>query len=108
MKELKDNVFELVHKDGPHGDSCSTYDIKIGENVTLAEFFEHLNPREWGEVHLEIPYSKEVRVNRLDIEYNNGRITNMPYEAFLYINKVIKSGWASGGWSCMIYWIRFE
>lgn len=98
MEKLKDNVFNLVHKDGPHGDQCSSYDIEIGNDITLSEFLEHLNPEEWGKIHLA----------DITIKYSNGKITYMPDEALLYMDKVIKSGRAYGGWSLMDYWIEFK
>lgn len=117
MKKLKDNVFKLIHRSGPHGDECSTYDLEIGKNVTLAEFLEYLDPREWGNVRLVIQDPKLAPVDWLamnekqmyvDIEYKDGKITNLPEEALSYMNKVVKSGWSNGGWSNMDYWLKFE
>lgn len=115
MKKLKDNVFKLIHRSGPHGDECSTYDLEIGENVTLSEFLEYLDPQEWGEVRLVLHNTaglEWIAVNEkemyIDIEYKYGKITNLPEEALSYMNKVVKSGWSNGGWSCMDYWLKFE
>lgn len=117
MKRLKDNVFKLIHRSGPHGDACSTYDLKIGENVTLSEFLEYLDPQEWGEVRLVVQDPKLTNVNWLavnekqmyvDIKYKDGEITYLPEEALSYMNKVVKSGWSNGGWSNMDYWLKFE
>ena len=106
MKKLKDNVFKLIHRSGPHSDECSTYDLEINENVTLAEFLEHLDPREWGDVRLLIQVNEKQMY--IDIEYKYGKITNLPEEALSYMNQVVKSGWSNGGWSNMDYWLKFE
>ena len=117
MKKLKDNIFKLIYRSGPHGDECSTYDLEIGENVTLAEFLEYLDPQEWGDVRLVIQDPKLesmdwLAVNEMqmhiDIEYKDGKITNLPEEALSYMNTVVKSGWSNGGWSRMDYWLKFE
>lgn len=117
MRKPKDNVFKLIHRSGPHSDECSTYDLEIGENVTLAEFLEYLDPREWGDVRLVIQDPKLANVDWLalnekkmyvDIEYKYGKITNLPEEALSYMNKVVKSGRSNGGWSNMDYWLNFE
>lgn len=107
MEKLKYNVFKLIHRDGPHGDQCSSYDIEIGDNVTLSEFLKHLNPEEWGKVHF-VEFDYNGRMININIEYSYGKITNMPDKALPYMNKVIKSGEANGGWSLMDYWIKFE
>lgn len=106
MKKLKDNVFKLIHRSGPHADECSTYDLEIGKNVTLAEFLENLDQREWGDVRLLINVNEKQTY--IDIEYKYGKITNLPEEALSYMNKVVKSGWSNGGWSNMDYWLKFE
>ena len=117
MKKLKDNVFKLIYRSGPHGDECSTYDLEIGKNVTLSEFLEYLDPQEWGDVRLVIQNPKLESMDWLtlnekqmyiDIEYKYGKITNLPEEALSYMNKVVKSGWSNGGWSNMDYWLKFE
>ena len=116
MKKIKDKVFKLIHKSGPHGDECSTYDLEIGENVKLGEFLAYLDPQEWGQVWLVIQDPRLASVDWLtsnekqmyiDIEYKYGKITNLPEEALSYMDKVVKSGWSNGGWSNMDYWLKF-
>jgi len=111
-------VFKLVYKSGPHGDECSSYEVKFFGQQTLQDLLNALDEREWGLVKVRIPnpetfnlpYATErEKYMDLTIEYKHGKIIT-PREKYAYLlDKVIDnnySNFANGGWSLMNYWIK--
>ena len=107
---------ELIHKSGPHGDECSSYELKFNEQMTVREFLQKLPEEEWGNVYVNIPnpdtwdceYAAEhERWMRINISYAEyGTLKNIPYEFRPYLDSKIdihKSATAYGGWGCMDY-----
>lgn len=99
--------FELVYKSGPHGDQCTSYSIKFNKPITLSEFLSQLDSNEWGSVEARtINTSKVSGYDKIKIVYHNGTITEISPFADPYMNAIIKSGSANGGWSSMNYYLE--
>lgn len=97
--------FRLIHTGGPYGDCTSRYDVKFNGPMTVREFIEEIlnnNPisnHEWGTIG--IACEGEI-VGKPKCSYADGKITTEPLPEE-YMNKVIVSCTAHGGWSLMDY-----
>ena len=117
-------IFKLVYKSGPHGDQCTTYNVKfLNSNVTLEDFLKNIvdNTSEWGTVYLKVPNSETYNLpyatenekyKEIKIEYKYGKIitdrSEFSYYLDLYIDQDYKNMFANGGWSCMDYFIKIS
>lgn len=113
-------VFKLNYKSGPHGDECSTYEIKIFGKQTLQDFLNALDENEYGTVYIEVPNpetynlpyaSEKERYKDIKINYIKGKSVTFKSVYEDYLDKFIDNSynnWANGGWGCMNYWIKLK
>lgn len=126
----KTKLFELIYKSGPHGDQCTTYNVKLFNNTLLADFINDViksNPEEWGSFYVKYPDENNFLLyEKCEIQYKYGKLTKSYYPRTHYnknakesdgledpfINnlsrKIINSSinnYANGGWSLMNYFL---
>ena len=92
-------MIDRICIDGPFGDETSIYNVKSSERMTVAAFLAQLvktYPKEWGSLYIN---GKEIG------EYRCGTLLFDTFDVNEYLDCLVISIEARGGWGLMDYHI---